>query len=551
MKMYGKSLLTGFLICMLTIIISAYQMYTLSANGKIHNSREILYVGGAGPNNYTSIQVAINEANPGDVIHIYRGIYHETITVDKELIIEGEDRNTTIIHGGDKGDVLTIEGSNVEISGLTIAHSGENFLNAGVKINANNIEILNCNVQDNNVGILCNYYSHNIKIQDCSIRNNSWQAILLQFASNVSVLNCNVSSGVHDGIHLKYSYNVTVRGCNLVNCGLTLEGNALPQFLHTISDNTVNGKPLLYFKNIGNVYISGIRPGQVILVNCTDFEISDAEVEETEVGIEIAYCEGGKIRNCKISLNDDIGISFLNAKNIEITKCDIIQNFDGIKLSKSTDVKICNCKIHSSKNYGIGIFSSSSIWVDNSSIIMSKDYGIIICHTTESMISNCSICSNKNSGIWLCESTNNTIYRCNISNNDEGILIDKSSKNTIYLNNFNKNNRSVYSPLVIMPKNLWNSSRPQIYTYDGRECEGYLGNYWDDYFGLDQNSDGVGDNPYDIFEGEKDYFPLIKPSENYILGHSKEVSKRTPGYSFSLLVTATIIVMLIIYSIKR
>lgn len=38
-----------------------------------------LYVGGAGPGNYTTIQTAVNDANPGDSIFVYSGVYNENV----------------------------------------------------------------------------------------------------------------------------------------------------------------------------------------------------------------------------------------------------------------------------------------------------------------------------------------------------------------------------------------------------------------------------------------------------------------------------------------
>ena len=42
----------------------------------------------------------------------------------------------------------------------------------------------------------------------------------------------------------------------------------------------------------------------------------------------------------------------------------------------------------------------------------------------------------------------------------------------------------------------------------------YLGNYWDDYNGIDSNDVGIGDLPY-IFNDGQDNYPLILPFENF------------------------------------
>jgi len=115
---------------------------------------------------------------------------------------------------------------------------------------------------------------------------------------------------------------------------------------------------------------------------------------------------------------------------------------------------------------------------------------------------NNSICDNKINnngyGISLHSSKNNTIYRNNLlSNNGNGIHIYSSSNNNIiYHNN--------------LINNLWNCSD---------ECNNFWynitleeGNFWGDFIGFDNDSDGIGDTNYSIDGGNnKDFFPLIEP----------------------------------------
>jgi hypothetical protein len=42
----------------------------------------------------------------------------------------------------------------------------------------------------------------------------------------------------------------------------------------------------------------------------------------------------------------------------------------------------------------------------------------------------------------------------------------------------------------------------------------YMGNYWYDYNGIDDNGDGVGDTVYTI-NSDKDLYPLMREFENY------------------------------------
>ena len=86
-------------------------------------SAATLYVGGAGPGNYTTIQGAIDAASAGDTVFVYSGIYTETVSINKTISLVGEDKDSTTIDGDYMGDVMVISADSVNISGLTIASS--------------------------------------------------------------------------------------------------------------------------------------------------------------------------------------------------------------------------------------------------------------------------------------------------------------------------------------------------------------------------------------------------------------------------------------------
>ena len=60
----------------------------------------ILYVGGSGGGNYSTIQSAIDDANSGDTVFVYddSSPYYENIEIDKSINLIGENRETTKIY---------------------------------------------------------------------------------------------------------------------------------------------------------------------------------------------------------------------------------------------------------------------------------------------------------------------------------------------------------------------------------------------------------------------------------------------------------------------
>jgi len=119
-----KSLVIGIIILMLGVNIGStfagdVDVKTMSSTGFDGNT---LYVGGSGPNNYTKIQDAINDANPGDTVFVYddSSPYYELLLIDKPINLIGENRYSTTIDGNWEGTVITIRTDNVIISHFTL-----------------------------------------------------------------------------------------------------------------------------------------------------------------------------------------------------------------------------------------------------------------------------------------------------------------------------------------------------------------------------------------------------------------------------------------------
>jgi len=78
-----------------------------------------LYVGGDGPNNYSKIQDAINDAYNGDTVFVYNGKYYENLLINKSIHLIGESKELVYLNPGNKDGIKTVA-DNVEIKGFTI-----------------------------------------------------------------------------------------------------------------------------------------------------------------------------------------------------------------------------------------------------------------------------------------------------------------------------------------------------------------------------------------------------------------------------------------------
>jgi len=103
-----------------------------------------LYVGGTGPNNYTHIQDAINDAVDGDTVFVYddSSPYDEQIFIDKPIALIGEDKETTIIDGSSFQSVIDILSNWVTITDFTIQNDASDpYWNFEINIRSNHVEI--------------------------------------------------------------------------------------------------------------------------------------------------------------------------------------------------------------------------------------------------------------------------------------------------------------------------------------------------------------------------------------------------------------------------
>jgi len=111
------------------------------------------------------------------------------------------------------------------------------------------------------------------------------------------------------------------------------------------------------------------------------------------------------------------------------------------------------------------------------------------------------------------------------NNNGAGIHISDSSNNghLIYHNNFINNNPNAEEEGTYV-LNDWDN---------GKE-----GNYWDDYNGVDNDGDGIGDTSYKY--GCVDHYPLMSQWTG-----SRDGDKGIPGFEFAILIMAITSLLLI------
>jgi parallel beta-helix repeat protein len=226
------------------------------------------YVGGTGFGNYSTILAAVNNATTGNTVLVYSGTYHESLVIDKALVVIGEDKNTTIIDGDGNGYVVTLTADHTTISGFTITHSKKKFPLAGIYVTSDYNTVSNCILTDNFYGMQLGYGTGNNLIINNTIFHNGRCGIyfnhssnnrlfgnlvrdqpvngfgLFEFSNNNSIINNTLIQNRYSGVNIRESYDNQVIGNTFIQDENGLHKPA-PEY-HTIardnhfSDNVVS-----------------------------------------------------------------------------------------------------------------------------------------------------------------------------------------------------------------------------------------------------------------------------------------------------------------------
>jgi len=175
------------------------------------------------PDDYATIQAAINAANDGDTVYVKAGTYYENLVVNKTLSLVGEDAaNTTIDLGNSSGSALVyIDASWVNVTGFTI-RNGANYGFSGICLgNASNCLISGNNITNNDVGICFAPSSYGNSSSNTIVGNNitnNVDGVMLGngvgFAENNSVVGNNITNN-SDGVYFWSSSDNIIVGNNI------------------------------------------------------------------------------------------------------------------------------------------------------------------------------------------------------------------------------------------------------------------------------------------------------------------------------------------------
>ncbi len=381
---------------------------------------------------------------------------------------------------------------------------------------------------------------------------NITKGIHLNNCSNVDILNNTIYdqttpiNHMVEGILVEYSYFLNISKNKVFD--IIQAGNGI--FLNNSFFNNISANKIYNIENS-----NGMK-----LENSNFNDVTENDIFSNEVGITLQASHNNTFSGNNVSNNADHGLVISQSHNNTLTGNMVKDNSqNGIQLFESDNNTLSRNPINNNGNYGIIIeYSINNIILGN---IMTRNLqGIFMSFSNFSIIIK-NNASKNNYGMSIDESNNNTISGNVISNNSQyGIIFSGNSNNNTFSGNTVNNNDVIgiyledYCDLNQFTNNILNNNLVgfQIdlnndnnsifenfllnngkHAIDGGTDNKWnstiIGNYWDNYTGVDADHNGIGDTNH-IFNGGIDYLPIwdvdlpsiniVSPSDNDLVGRT-------------------------------
>jgi len=349
----------------------------------LSGSMDVLLV----PDDFPSIQEAVDHADEGDIIYVRSGVYHEHIVINRDnLKLIGEDKASTIIDGDGIGKVVYIIADNITLTGFTMQNSGDNWDDSGVYLEK----------------------SYNINITDNIITNNEI-GVFIRLSSNTSITNNIIFDNDALGIYLQNSLNNSIAG-NYIE-------NVWPIMLSRSYGNHIKSNKV-YSRHPSGISLYDRSDNNVIENNV----IYGVEGDEPCTAIRSIWCLNNLYENNTIK-RSRWGIYLGYSNGSIILNNNIMEAYDGP---------------------AIGLYHADNNIVANNNITSSK-FGITLCGFSKNNLMQGNKISRTDRGISLYYwSDSNKIINNNVSFNSIGIILDTVTGNLVYKNNFRGNAKQGY-----------------------------------------------------------------------------------------------------------
>jgi parallel beta-helix repeat protein len=527
-----------------TMVLLVFSAFFLAFSIPIRADSRIIIV----PTEYPTIAQAVSNATDGDTVYVKPGTYRGNLTIDKAIILRGEDPQTTFIDGVAGVNVITVNHSDVVIAGFTIRCTNSPTRSPSWPLTVRFADVWLLNVQG------CTITGNTLRNAGCAV----WL-----FNCTGCFVSDNLFTGNDNGIRIEDSQNNTITGNTVMNgCrGVTLvsaannvlrsnsmagntqnfgvSGGNLTACVNDVdTSNTVDDKPIYYWASRAGDTVP-TDAGCVVLLNCANINVQGLQLSKNQDGVLLAATWNVTVTGNNITqtgtaitavdsmgdtfrnntLNGDVGLNVhgngtkilnntITAKTVGVSANGTYQTLaENIVVATADQANILRCMgtyTNITQNQLQGRYAYATIEGSNSLFyrnVLTDAYQVVVFSDGNTVYNNSvtgiriingagnTVCSNKiTDGYGLSVGGhNNQFYANHVEGNLVGVEVGGSEThvyNNTIYHNNFVNNHRQVQNLAVNRANNWD--------------RGNEGNYWSDYQGKDADGDGIGDTPYSI-----------------------------------------------------
>jgi len=419
------------------------------------------------PDDYPTIQQAIDNASDGDTINVRKGTYNEHIVVNKQLKITGEHDALAIIDGDWEENFFEgvdqcmdyraghsygyVDGmlaqsfipklSMLSMVELRLYKKGSPFgLNISIRSTLSGEDLTSVFVDASEISS----YGHWLKFDFPDIEVTPGETYYTVWNSESIDKNNNIRWSIADNnrytLGCGWFTNDTSGEWEIWNpptypgldfCFKTHgSGNAvLPVDKHNIQVDAdyveISGFTI---SNCG-IGFSGLR------LNGNSCNVNDNVFTNCGGGVELWFTHDNIVEN-NIMHNNHWGIYMHESRNCSIIGNSFVNNVFGLQLGQSADIEISDNIVEDNRLQGMLNIKNNNVNIHSNSISFNSDFGLEVFSSYHNIIKQNNISNNTEQGLSLHKSTYNIISNNNLSNNgDEGIGFWYHSDNNLIEDN--------------------------------------------------------------------------------------------------------------------
>jgi len=269
------------------------------------------------PQDYPTIQAAIDAAKRGDIIQVSAGIYYENVVINEEIELMGANKVTTIIDGRGSGNVVYVETSGITITGFTIRNGNNGIRVAGLigSINVTGNIIRNNRYGVSFIGDDITRTTDNIVVGN-TFQNNSNVSVSIRCGAS-NIISLNDISGSAYGMKLSITDTTTI------------SDNLLTSTSYSIYLSYGTGNNVLNNVGIDNSF-------GIYAVYSDNILIQDNRVSGSTYGIELYGSSSSTILHNNVSDNPSYSIYLAYSNTTSVTNNTISRNDWGLTLYGSS-----------------------------------------------------------------------------------------------------------------------------------------------------------------------------------------------------------------------